>query len=302
MLQVLVRCNQYEDERNSLLVLCCNGLNVNAYCGLDPQRQTTERGVNGGEERMPGGRLTYSDREAIAAGLEEGFSHAEVARRLSRPTSTISREVNRNGGAGGYRADEAQQATERRASRHRPSRPAAPGPPEMSAGDGARDPRAVRGFQEWFTSVLVQMGLTRMTASVLTCLFTTDAGWLTAADLVRRLRVSPASISKAIGYLESQGLVRRERDGGRRERYLVDNDVWLRAWQVSVHTNAVVAEAARSGAEILGPSTPAGARLAVMSRFLRYLGEDMERSAEHWWQLASASGPPSPDNPDQRPR
>jgi len=241
---------------------------------------------------MPGGRLTHSDREAIAAGLEEGLSHAEVARRLSRPTSTISREVHRNGSPGGYRADQAQQATERRASRRRPSRPAAAAPPEMMAGESGRDPRAVSDFQEWFTSVLVQMGLTRMIASVLTCLFTTDAGWLTAADLVQRLRVSPASISKAIGYLESQGLVRRERDGRRRERYLVDNDVWLRAWQVSVQTNAVVAEAARSGAEILGPSTPAGARLAVMSRFLRYVGADMERSAEHWWQLALASAAP----------
>src|SRR5258708_36865841 len=137
------------------------------------------------------------------------------------------------------------------------------------------------------------MGLTRMTASVLTCLFTTDSGSLTAAELVQRLRVSPASISKAIGYLEGQGLVRRERDGRRRERYLVDDDVWLKAWQVSVQTNAVMAEAARSGAEILGPTTPAGARLAVMSRFLHYVGEDMERAAEHWWQLASGGGAPA---------
>src|SRR5258708_36475380 len=125
------------------------------------------------------------------------------------------------------------------------------------------------------------MGLTRMTASVLTCLFTTDSGSLTAAELVQRLRVSPASISKAIGYLEGQGLVRRERDGRRRERYLVDDDVWLKAWQVSVQTNAVMAEAARSGAEILGPTKPAGARPAGMSPVPRYVGQGTGGAAAH---------------------
>ena len=38
----------------------------------------------------------------------------------------------------------------------------------------------------------------------------------------QRLQVSPASVSKAIAFLEEQGLIRRERDERRRERYFVD--------------------------------------------------------------------------------
>ena len=73
---------------------------------------------------MPGGRLTDEDRQQIASGLGEGLGYAEIARRLGRPTSTVSREVDRNGGTRGYRADHAQQATRRRARRRGPTGPA----------------------------------------------------------------------------------------------------------------------------------------------------------------------------------
>src|SRR5262252_9424899 len=64
---------------------------------------------------MPGGRLTQEDRRRISTWLAEGLSHAEIGRRLSRPTSTITREVNRNRGPAGYQADLAQRATRQRA-------------------------------------------------------------------------------------------------------------------------------------------------------------------------------------------
>ena len=47
---------------------------------------------------MPGGRLSAHERQQIAAGLADGLAYAEVARQLDRPTSTITREVMRNGG------------------------------------------------------------------------------------------------------------------------------------------------------------------------------------------------------------
>ncbi|MET9112347.1 helix-turn-helix domain-containing protein, partial [Streptomyces zhihengii] len=50
---------------------------------------------------MGGGRLTPRDREDIEAGLAAGLACAAIARRLGRPTSTVSREVARNGGRGG---------------------------------------------------------------------------------------------------------------------------------------------------------------------------------------------------------
>lgn len=47
-------------------------------------------------------RLSAFDREEIRSGLESGESFAAIGRRLGRATSTISREVNANGGRDGY--------------------------------------------------------------------------------------------------------------------------------------------------------------------------------------------------------
>jgi DNA-binding transcriptional ArsR family regulator len=143
------------------------------------------------------------------------------------------------------------------------------------------------------------MGMPRMICRVLTCLTTADSGSMTSAELVQRLRVSAASISKAISVLEDLQLVRRERDG-RRERYVVDDDVWYRATIASGHSNAVFAQAALDGAEVLGPDTPAGARLADTGRFLKYFGEDLLRRAEHWHAVITGRGPaPAGERPPQ---
>ncbi|MCA2223572.1 GbsR/MarR family transcriptional regulator [Nonomuraea aurantiaca] len=235
---------------------------------------------------MPGGRLTNQDRRQIAAGMAEGLTYAEIARGLGRPTSTITREVMRNGGSRGYRADQAHQATEGRARRRRTA--SAPAAPATTAAYG-RDPEAVHDFTERVTALLLQTGLPRMIARVLSCLYATDSGSLTAAELVQRLRVSPASISMAVGYLEEQGLIRRERDARRRrERYVIDDDVWCQAFLMSAQRNAMLADIALEGAEILGAATPAGARSAYMGQFLKHMSEDMVQLAEHWRETLAA--------------
>ncbi|MFD3481484.1 helix-turn-helix domain-containing protein, partial [Streptomyces sp. NPDC058695] len=68
---------------------------------------------------MPGGRLSQHERQEIARGLADGLAYAEIARRLDRPTSTVTREVMRNGGPTSYHADQAHRATERRAHRRK---------------------------------------------------------------------------------------------------------------------------------------------------------------------------------------
>ncbi len=182
---------------------------------------------------MPGGRLTQQERQQIALGLADGLAYAEIARRLDRPTSTVTREVMRNGGPTAYRADLAHRATERRAHRRRQAAPRGTEAPPQAHG---RDAEAVREYEEAFTTVLMQPGLPKMMARVLACLTTTDAGSLTASELVQRLQVSPASVSKAIAFLESQGLVRRERDERRRERYIVDDDIWYQSMIASARS------------------------------------------------------------------
>ncbi|NRQ37016.1 MarR family transcriptional regulator [Nonomuraea sp. NN258] len=227
---------------------------------------------------MPGGRLSHEERRHIAAGLADGLTYSEIAVRLHRPVSTITREVARNGGAAGYDADRAHQATAIRARR---SMPAAP-PPVPDVLDG-RDPRTIRELEEHFTAMLVDTGLPRTAARVLVSLYITDSGSLTAAELVQRLQVSPASVSKAVGRLEQHQLIRRERDPRRRrDRYVIDGDILYPSWMASARKNARLAAAALHGAEALDPATPAGARLKNMGRLLQHLSNDMIRAAEHW--------------------
>ena len=229
------------------------------------------------EIAMPGGRLTQQERQQIALGLSDGLAYAEIARRLDRPTSTITREVMRNGGPTAYRADLAHRATERRTHRRRQAAPRGPEAPPQAHG---RDAEAVREYEETFTTLLMQSGLPKMMSRVLVCLYTTDAGSLTASELVQRLQVSPASISKAITSLESLDLVRRERDERRRERYVVDDDLWYQSMIRSARDNAQLAETARQGVGILGRDTPAAARLENVARYLDFVGESITRAAE----------------------
>ncbi|MER7106996.1 GbsR/MarR family transcriptional regulator [Streptomyces sp. NPDC000229] len=240
---------------------------------------------------MPGGRLTQQERQQIALGLADGLAYAEIARRLDRPTSTITREVMRNGGPAAYRADLAHRATERRAHRRRQ---AAPRGMELPAQAHGRDPEAVREFEETFTPVLMASGMPKMMSRVMACLTLTDSGSLTASELVQRLQVSPASVSKAIAFLDSQGFIRRERDERRRERYVVDDDIWYQSMMASVRSTAQIVETARQGVGVLGPDTPAATRLENVARFLDFVSESLARAAEQARDVLHAkTGTPS---------
>jgi IS30 family transposase len=67
-------------------------------------------------------RLSLTEREEVSRGLAGGESRRSIARRLGRSPSTISREVNANGGARGYRACRADTQALRRAQRPKPSK------------------------------------------------------------------------------------------------------------------------------------------------------------------------------------
>ncbi|MFB7053038.1 helix-turn-helix domain-containing protein [Streptomyces vinaceus] len=242
---------------------------------------------------MPGGRLTQQERQQIALGVADGLAYAEIARRLERPTSTVTREVMRNGGPTAYRADLAHRATERRTHRRRK---AAPRGSEASAHAHGRDAEAVREYEEVFATVFMQSGLPKMTARVLAGLYTTDAGSLTASELAASLQVSPASISKAITFLESQGLIRRERDERRRERYVVDDDVLYQSTMASARATAHLGEIARQGVTVLGPDSPAAARLENIARFVDFISESIMRAADQAREILHTKPEPTPDS------
>jgi hypothetical protein len=115
-----------------------------------------------------------------------------------------------------------------------------------------------------------------MPARVFSALLVTDSGRLTAAELGELLGASPAAISGAVRYLEQVGMIGRQREpGSRRDVYLLRNDLW---YEISLGRDQLLAHwanAARDGAEILGPDTPAGRRLADSHDFFVFLRQEL---------------------------
>jgi transposase, IS30 family len=85
-------------------------------------------GVKGNGASAGSGRyLSLAEREEISVGLAQRLPLREVARRLGRPVSTVSREVRRNSVRGKYRAHLAQRDAEQRARRPKPAKLAVSG-------------------------------------------------------------------------------------------------------------------------------------------------------------------------------
>ena len=74
-------------------------------------------GIRPSERRRSRLALTLAEREEISRGIARDHSLRAIAARLKRAPSTISREVNRNGGLKHYRASRADQAAWDRAQR-----------------------------------------------------------------------------------------------------------------------------------------------------------------------------------------
>ena len=67
-------------------------------------------------------RMTEADRRHIHRWRQEGDGQRELARRLGRAASSISRELSRNTGGRGYRLKQAHEQAQRRALRPGPRR------------------------------------------------------------------------------------------------------------------------------------------------------------------------------------
>jgi IS30 family transposase len=78
---------------------------------------------------MENGRrgLTLSDRISIEILLREGCGIREVARRIGRSAGTVSDEIARNGGRGGYCAESAAGRADAARHRRAPDRVDSPG-------------------------------------------------------------------------------------------------------------------------------------------------------------------------------
>jgi len=79
-------------------------------------------GIRPLSQRRREGHLAAGEREEISRGIAAGLSGRVIADRLGRSPSTVSREIDRNGGRDAYRAVDADAAAYDRALRPKPSK------------------------------------------------------------------------------------------------------------------------------------------------------------------------------------
>ena len=160
---------------------------------------------------------------------------------------------------------------------------------------GPEDP--LFGYIERFASVLVAAGFPPMPARVFVALLVADSGRLSAAELAEVLRVSPAAVSGGVRYLIQVGLVHKERvPGSRRDYYRMPDDVWSDLFKLRDQVMQRWAALTREGIELLGPGTPAGARLAGHATFFDFVSRELPEVLKRWdeYQAARPAGPARP--------
>ncbi|WP_412970822.1 IS30 family transposase [Glaciecola sp. MF2-115] len=125
--------------------------------------------------------LTPQEREEISRGLSSQLSIRQIAKQLNRSPSTVSREVNRNGGRKLYRANKADAAAWERAKR----------------------PKLCKLLLNKALAKLVAMKLNRSWSPQ------QIAGWLMRTYLNKDLHVSHETIYKTL-YAQTRGALKKE--------------------------------------------------------------------------------------------
>jgi DNA-binding transcriptional regulator GbsR (MarR family) len=149
-------------------------------------------------------------------------------------------------------------------------------------------------YIERFAAVLVVAGFPPMPARVFVALLVTDSGHLTAAELARLLQISPAAVSGAVRYLVQTGLVHKERvPGSRRDYYRMPANMWDDMLRMRDQVMARWTAMVREGIELVGPDTPAGARLAEQAAFLEFASSQLADILDRWdkHRASGAAGP-----------
>lgn len=148
---------------------------------------------------------------------------------------------------------------------------------------GRREAEVSR-FVERLGGALTEAGLARLPSRVFAQLMADDDGRMTAAELAGALAVSPAAISGAVRYLQQVRMITREREkGSRRDVFVVMDDAWHDMMINHEVAYLPLRDAMAAGIPgVGGPSTPAGARLALSVEFLEFISAEMDGIAARW--------------------
>jgi DNA-binding transcriptional regulator GbsR (MarR family) len=160
---------------------------------------------------------------------------------------------------------------------------------EDAVGGTDRDREAVGRYVERFASVLVEAGIPRMPARVFAALLTCDPGSMTAAQLAGQLGASPAAVSGGVRYLTNVGLISREGEpGSRRHHYRIPDDVWQEVVSSRDRVMARWISVMRDGVDLLGPDTPAGARMADSVQYFEFVTAELPLILARWNEYKAA--------------
>jgi predicted transcriptional regulator len=153
----------------------------------------------------------------------------------------------------------------------------------VSSPQGPADDARVLAFIERFTSVLVAAGIPAMPARVLAALHVAHSGRLSSAELAGMLRISPAAVSGAVRYLTGLGLVHKERvPGSRRDYYRMPPDVWHEVIRMQHQVLTRWTTLLKEGIDVIGPDTPAGARMAGYAAFFDFMNAEFPALLSRW--------------------
>ncbi len=146
-----------------------------------------------------------------------------------------------------------------------------------------RDDDAVASFVERFAAALTDGGIPRMPSRVFAALLTSDTGSMTASELAERLQASPAAVSGGVRYLTSVGMISRQgAPGSRRHHYQVPDDVWQQVVTGQDRVMARWSAILRDGVDLLGPASPAGARMADSVQFFEFVSAEVPAMLARW--------------------
>jgi DNA-binding transcriptional regulator GbsR (MarR family) len=142
---------------------------------------------------------------------------------------------------------------------------------------------ARRAFAERMGAALASAGLARLPSRIFAALLADPDGRMTAAELGSTLRVSPASVSSAVRYLDGVGMIRREREPGtRRDVFVVDDDAWRDTLLQADRVYAPMVAELERALTTLPADDPARRRIAISRAFMGFVSEEMGLMSQRW--------------------
>ncbi len=169
------------------------GLALGRHTGSVYKVLSSNGGITPAARRRSRQALALADREEISRGIAAGNSIRQIAARLGRPPSTVSREIARHGGQSRYRAARADAETWER----------------------ARRPKACR--------LAIYPKLQRIVAKKLSLSWSPEqiAAWLKLAfPDDKRMRVSHETIYRSL-FIQARGVLKKELIGHLRSRRMM---------------------------------------------------------------------------------